>query len=83
MQFRGAVSTGFFFDFSPADFSLFSRFTVQVSKEIAPKHGESCPISGGRKKLRILSRFWLSLCFLVPVFLFSLVKLKEKLKGKN
>ena len=35
-------SSGYFF-------WLFSRFTVYFSKEMAPKCGESCPISGGEK----------------------------------
>ena len=67
LQFRGLVSTGFF-EFSPVDFSLFSRLTVQFSKEMAPKCGETCPISGQRKKHRILSRLWLSWFFRSRVF---------------
>ena len=65
LQFRGAVSTGFF-EFYPLDFSLFSRFTVYFSKEIAPKCGEICLISGRRKKCRILLHLWLSWFFLGP-----------------
>ena len=54
--------------FSPVYFSLFSRSSVKFSKEMAPKCGENCPISGWRKKRRILSRLWLSwsLFFSVP-----------------
>ena len=53
--FGGISSSGYFY--------CFSRFSVQFSKEIAPKCGENCPISGRRrKKRRILSRLWLS-CF--------------------
>ena len=34
--------------FSPVDFSFFSRFTVQFSKEVAPK----CRCLGGEKSIR-------------------------------
>ena len=44
-------------------FSLFSRFYVQFNKEITPKCGENCPISGRRKRRKILSRLWLSWFF--------------------
>ena len=43
-----------FWNFLQWIISLFSRFSVQCSKEIAPKCGENCPISGRRKKRRIL-----------------------------
>ena len=46
--------------FSSGFFSFLSRSSVQFSKEIAPKCRENCPISGQRKKRRILSRLWLS-----------------------
>ena len=36
--------------FSSGVFLLLSRFTVQVTKEMATKDGENCPISGRRKK---------------------------------
>ena len=36
-------------DFLQLIFSLFSRCTVQFSKEMVPKCGENCPISGRRK----------------------------------
>ena len=36
---------------------------MQFSKEMAPKCGEICPISGQRKRRRILSRLWLSWFF--------------------
>ena len=59
----GAPSPLHFFNFLQWIFSLFSRFTVQFSKEMGPKYGEICPISGRRKKRRILSRLWLSWFF--------------------
>ena len=45
LQFRGAVSTGFFFflNFLQWIFPLFSRFNVQFRKEMAPKCGENLP----------------------------------------
>ena len=50
LQFRGAISTGFFFNFPQWIFFFSSRFSVQFGKEIAPKCGENCPVSGWRKK---------------------------------
>ena len=57
----------FFFYFFQWIFLLFSRFTVQLSEEIDPKCGENCPISGRRKKRRILSRLWLWWFSSVPI----------------
>ena len=44
-------------------FPFRSRFSVQFSKEMAPRCGENCPTSGQRKKRSILSRLWLSWFF--------------------
>ena len=41
---------------------------MEFNEEITPKCGENCPISGQRKKCRILSHLWLSWVFLVPTF---------------
>ena len=62
LQFWGAVSWTFW-SFLRWIFPFFSRFTVQFSKEMAPKCGENCPLSGRREKCRILSRLWLSWFF--------------------
>ena len=52
LQFRGGFSTGFSWVFSSGFVSFFSRFSVQLfSKEMAPKRGENCPISGRRKRV--------------------------------
>ena len=52
----------FFLNFLQWIFQLFlSRFSF--SKKSPPKCGENCPISGRRKKRRILSRLWLSWLF--------------------
>ena len=56
----GAPSPLDFFSLSPVEFSLFSRFTVQFSKEMAPKMWRKLPgFQAERKKRRILSRLWL------------------------
>ena len=64
---KSAISEKFlhwiFLNFLQWIFPLFSRFTVQFSKEVAPKCGESRVISRRRKKRRILSRLWLSWFF--------------------
>ena len=63
LQFRGAVSTGFFFEFSPVDIFPFLQVYCVIWKEIASRCGENCPISGRSKKRRILSLLWLSWFF--------------------
>ena len=53
LQFRGAVSTGFFiWSFLQGIFVLpFLQVTVQFSKEVEPKCGENCPIFGRKKSV--------------------------------
>ena len=48
------------------DFFLFRQVSCEFSKEIAPKRGEICPISGRRKQRRILSRLWAVMVLSVP-----------------
>ena len=43
LRFRGAVSSGHFIE-------IFTSFSVQLSKEIAPKRGDNCPVSGRRER---------------------------------
>ena len=59
----GAPSPLDFLSFLQWILSFFFRFYVQFSQEIAPNCGENCPMSGRRKRHRILSPLWLSLFF--------------------
>ena len=64
LQFRNAIST-VFLKFSPVGFIPSSRgvLCTKFSKDITPKCGEICPLSGWRRMHKIPSRLWLSWFF--------------------